>query len=189
MQFSRRLSSFLLLASALGLFGVSTPSHALFKIGVVATGTFSLPNLSPSNGRFALPGGGLLFDVRLGTKMLDLELGALYSSRTFVGNSAEQKMALLNFPVRLNFNMTYWIFISAGGYFNWNIATPTSFPNPIDYGASAGLGFNIPVSSSVAVTLASYFNYSFANIAASGASSLGPHEITMIAGLRIGMIK
>ena len=169
------------------LIGVSTlfvaaPSYAI-GIDIFGAGTYSMATGTPTpTANFSYPGGGLIFNFKLGSKV-DFQLGGAYLTRTIaIGVNYNQTMVDGLAGFKLNFSRLF--FLNIGGFYNYYL-TDALASTGSDYGVDAGFGLVIPVSSSVGILLNPRYHYSLATMT-SGLGTYTPSEIIGFVGLTFG---
>ncbi|MGZ3709386.1 MAG: hypothetical protein ACXWPM_11920 [Bdellovibrionota bacterium] len=166
----------LLFAAILALAAASSAGATGFKVDLRYIGNLTIPPAQTAG--IGWLGGGAGLEVLAGSHV-GFRLGANYLQRSFNGLPA---YGVLDIPLDLNFHPFRWFVLGAGGFFNYSFTNPSSLKN-LDYGASATLGFVIPLGR-VGIELGGRYLFNFANIANSGAV-INPHEIEAYLGLLI----
>lgn len=172
----------LMLAGASSLVGAA-PAWAI-GVDLVGAGVYSMAIGTPTpTASFGYPGGGLIFNFRLGSKV-DLQLGALYLTRNLdVGGVQAQTM--IDGIGGLKFKFSRAFFLNVGGYYNYSLTDPlTSLGS--DYGADVGIGIVLPLGSTVGLLINPRYHYSL-NARTYGTGAYTPHEVLGLVGLSFGM--
>jgi len=170
------------------LIGVSTllvaaPSYAI-GVDVFGAGTYSMATGTPTpTANFSYPGGGVIFNFKLGSKV-DFQLGAAYLTRTLaIGLNFNQTM--VDGLAGIKFNFSRMFFLNIGGFYNYYV-TDAIASTGSDYGVDAGLGIVIPLSNSVGILLNPRYHYSLATMT-NVFGTYTPSEIIGFVGLSFGM--
>lgn len=175
--------------AALILAGISVvfaaPSAWAIAVDLVGAGTYSMATGTPTNtAALGFPGGGLILDFRLGSKV-DFALGGLYLTRvTNQGTAVTHTMVQGLGGFRLMASRAF--FVELGGYYNYRLTDPESTLGQ-DYGVYGGIGIRAMISNSVAFFLSPRYHYCLNNAMTNANGTIAPHEIVGLVGLTFGM--
>lgn len=175
-----RFQRIALVLGSIGLIAFSA-SSAQAKVSVVGGAVYSLATGTPTpTGGFGFPGGGLLFGIKLGSKV-DLDIGALYLTRTY-NQGGTINSGLVEGQLGFGINFTRGFGLGIGGYADY-VLTPAVDQG---YGAYASLRFRIPLGASAAILIEPQYHYAFTKVD-NGAKSITPSEIVGLLGVTFGM--
>jgi len=168
------------------LIGFMAPSAWAVGVDLVGAGTYSMftSNAFTPSSAFGYPGGGLVFNFRLGSKV-DLSLGGLYLTSISSVSGVNMTNKMVNGQLALRLKFTRSIFIDVGGYYNYLMSSDQSFTGN-DYGVLGGLGIIIPLGQSVGFLIHPQYQYALANIV-NGPVTVTQSQVVGMVGFTFGM--
>ncbi|MBI2712203.1 MAG: hypothetical protein HYX41_04990 [Bdellovibrio sp.] len=168
------------------VFGAVLAAAPAYAVGVslVGEGVYSMATGTPTpTATFGYPGGGLIFNFRLGSKV-DFELGGAYSTRFLAVDTTNTQTMIMGLGgFRLKFSRS--LFLNFGGYYNYMLNDPLASTGS-DYGLDAGLGIIIPIGSTAGILINPRYHYSLTTMTYS-TGTYTPSEIIGFVGLSFGM--
>lgn len=160
------------------------PALAQADVELVGAGVYSMPSGSfVPESRWGMPGGGLVLDFRMGSKV-KFELGGLYLTRFYNAGGVDVKTTMWDGMAGFKIILSRGLYIDLGGYYNSYISNPQGLAGT-DAGVLAGLGIKIPLVSSVSLLIHPQYRYALGQLTYSG-NTLNPHEIVGMLGLSFG---
>lgn len=129
-------------------------------------------------------GGGSEVDLMFGS-MFGVSVGGHFMQRTLrtTGTMTHQQISI---PAQLKLYLGRFFEVGVGGYYALGLNTIAGFDSN-DYGLVGGVGFNIPVTPSFSIKLASRYNYALVDIStAGGTNTVNPNNIQVFAGVSFG---
>lgn len=163
----------------------AAPAAWAVGVDLVGAGVYSMATGTPApTASFGYPGGGLIFNFRMGSKV-DFQLGGLYLTRILdIGGTSTQTM--IDGLMGLKLKFTRSLFIHVGGYYNYSLSDALSALGK-DYGIDAGIGIVLPLGSSVGLLINPRYHYAL-NAATYGTDgTYTPSEVLGVIGLSFGM--
>ena len=180
----------LLIVSVLELFTLSTAWAAKSgKLGVeiLGAGTYSMAKSSSQvSSRQGFPGGGFIFNYRLGSKVT-LEFGALYLSMV-INNGSDQNITMMQGLGGLKFHFGKSFFMDLGGYGNNHLKDPMTVTGR-DGGAYGGIGVRIRPTSKVGLVLRIQYDHALTTVLDTYGESITPSQVVGLVGLSFGARK
>jgi hypothetical protein len=175
------------------------------RFTIYGGGTYSLSSSSgfsnpPTQGNLGYPIAGVAAEFHLG-KRFGLVIDGSYFNRSFdTAAFGDVMQSQIQGELLLRYHLIHHISIGVGGYGGYildpmrrlsggTVSLAAFGSKNIDYGLTASLNFNIPLSASLAFTAGGKFHYGLSNLASAAGTRLQMSDILFYVGLTFGPTK
>ncbi|MEO5970434.1 MAG: hypothetical protein ABIQ95_10955 [Bdellovibrionia bacterium] len=154
------------------------------SVELLGNGTYSMATGTPtSTPAFGYPGGGLNLNINFGSKTA-FQLGGHYVTRVLT-TDANSTSNFVSLNAGLKFFLSRVFSLTVGGYYNYYLTNPLGLSTS-DQGLAAGIGWALPLSSSIDFLFSPTYHYALVSQTYGAANSVTSSEIVGFVGFVIG---